>query len=61
MHKVYAQQHFQHRRRFVRIAARRLGIYQPGRQADGCGNGNQFASEEESGMKKRQLIDTTDD
>jgi hypothetical protein len=58
MHKVFAQQHFQHRRRFVRIASRRLGIYQPGRQADGCGNSSQFASEEESGMKRR-LIDET--
>uniref|UniRef100_A0A383W3N8 Glycosyl transferase 64 domain-containing protein n=1 Tax=Tetradesmus obliquus TaxID=3088 RepID=A0A383W3N8_TETOB len=57
MHKVFAQQHFQHRKRFVRAASRRLGIYQPGRQADGCGSSSQFASDEEGGMKRRRLID----
>jgi hypothetical protein len=58
MHKVFAQHHFQHRRRFVRFAARRLGIYQAGRQADGCGNTSHFAGEDddESGMRRRRLI-----
>ncbi|KAF8058408.1 hypothetical protein HT031_005532 [Scenedesmus sp. PABB004] len=38
MHKRFAASHFAHRQRFLRLAARRLGVYQPGRRfAEGCG------------------------